>query len=217
MKTWKNAVLPNKVIKLYTIRRLQNRSWQSCSCSAVQFICQMFFPPTAEPYSSVYKPSMQEEVFFINHTPQTKLDVWFSPSASQRRYPCSGSPAVYQDLNTSHDWPVKKGYCSIGKSAWREIHNVLPAIFEPAGGPPEQGPRRCFANVTSQAQIASAKQAFESVDEIKIFFLSWQRQSWIVSAPKRGRLGLHQCKLPPGKFVISHSYTPKSRILKKQT
>ena len=109
-------VLPTKVIKLYTIKRLQNRSWQSCSCSAVQFICQMFFPPTAELYSSVYKPYMQEEVSFINHTPQTKLNVWFSPSASQRRYPCSGSPAVYQDLNTSHDWPVKKGYCSIGKS-----------------------------------------------------------------------------------------------------
>ena len=36
----------------------------------------------------------------------TKL--WLSPSAKQRRNPCSGPPPEYQDLSTRHDWPVKK-------------------------------------------------------------------------------------------------------------
>ena len=38
---------------------------------------------------------------------ETKL--WLSPSAKQRRNPCSGPPTVYQDLSTHHDWPVKIG------------------------------------------------------------------------------------------------------------
>ena len=37
---------------------------------------------------------------------ETKL--WLSPSAKQRRNPCSGPPPVFQDLKTRHDWPVKK-------------------------------------------------------------------------------------------------------------
>ena len=36
---------------------------------------------------------------------ETKL--WSSPSAKQRWNLCSGPPAVYQDLSTCHDWPVK--------------------------------------------------------------------------------------------------------------
>ena len=36
---------------------------------------------------------------------ETKL--WSSPSAKQRRNLCSGPPAVYKDLSTCHDWPVK--------------------------------------------------------------------------------------------------------------
>ena len=30
-----------------------------------------------------------------------------------RRNPCSGLPAVYPDLSTRHDWPVKKGLCFV--------------------------------------------------------------------------------------------------------
>ena len=37
-----------------------------------------------------------------------ETNIWLSPSAKQRRNPCSGSPPVYQDLSTRHDWPVKK-------------------------------------------------------------------------------------------------------------
>ena len=36
------------------------------------------------------------------------LNFWLSPSAKQRRNPCSGSSPVYQDLSTCHDWPVNK-------------------------------------------------------------------------------------------------------------
>ena len=39
-------------------------------------------------------------------TDETKL--WLTPSAKQRRNPRSGLPAVYLDLSTRHDWPVKK-------------------------------------------------------------------------------------------------------------
>ena len=36
------------------------------------------------------------------------MNFWLSPSAKQRRNPCSGSPPVYQDLSTRYDWPVDK-------------------------------------------------------------------------------------------------------------
>ena len=38
-----------------------------------------------------------------------EIKLWLTPSAKQRRNPCSGLPAVYPDLSTRHDWPVKKG------------------------------------------------------------------------------------------------------------
>ena len=37
-----------------------------------------------------------------------KIKLWLRPSVKQRRNPCSRSSAVYQDLSTCHDWPVKK-------------------------------------------------------------------------------------------------------------
>ena len=37
-----------------------------------------------------------------------KIKLWLTPSAKQRRNPCSGLPAVYPDLSTRHDWPVLK-------------------------------------------------------------------------------------------------------------
>ena len=39
-----------------------------------------------------------------------EIKLWLTPSAKQRRNPCSGPPAVYPDLSTRHDWPVKKGF-----------------------------------------------------------------------------------------------------------
>ena len=39
--------------------------------------------------------------------------LWLTPSAKQRRNPCSGLPAVYPDLSTRHDWQVKKGLCFV--------------------------------------------------------------------------------------------------------
>ena len=40
---------------------------------------------------------------YVLLAPQTEL----SPSAKQRRNPCSGPSPVYQDLITRYDWPVK--------------------------------------------------------------------------------------------------------------
>ena len=42
-----------------------------------------------------------------------KIKLWLTPSAKQRRNPCSGLPAVYPDLSTRHDWLVKKGLCFV--------------------------------------------------------------------------------------------------------
>ena len=39
-----------------------------------------------------------------------EIKLWLTPSAKQRRNPCFGLPAVYPDLSTRHDWPVKKGF-----------------------------------------------------------------------------------------------------------
>ena len=39
-----------------------------------------------------------------------EIKLWLTPSAKQCRNPCSGLPAVYPDLGTRHDWPVKKAF-----------------------------------------------------------------------------------------------------------
>ena len=44
---------------------------------------------------------------------EDEIKLWLTPSAKQRRNPCSGLPAVYPDLSTRHDWPVKKGLCFV--------------------------------------------------------------------------------------------------------
>ena len=60
-----------------------------------------------------------------------EIKLWLTPSAKQHRNPCSGLPAVYPDLSTRHDWPVKKGLCFVCRdrqSGWRGIQNALPVI-----------------------------------------------------------------------------------------
>ena len=42
-----------------------------------------------------------------------EIKLWLTPSAKRRRNPCSGLPAVYPDLSTRHDWPVKKSLCFV--------------------------------------------------------------------------------------------------------
>ena len=46
----------------------------------------------------------------MNSMRADEIKLWLTPSAKQRRNPCSGLPAVYPDLSTRHDWPVKKGF-----------------------------------------------------------------------------------------------------------
>ena len=42
-----------------------------------------------------------------------EIKLCLTPSAKQRRNPCSGLPAVYPDLSTHHDWRVKKDLCFV--------------------------------------------------------------------------------------------------------
>ena len=60
-----------------------------------------------------------------------EIKLWLTPSAKQLRNPCSGLPAVYPDLSTRHDWPVKKGLCFVccdHQPGWGEIRNALTVI-----------------------------------------------------------------------------------------
>ena len=40
-----------------------------------------------------------------------EIKLWLTPSAKQRRNPCSGLPAEYPDFITHYDWSVKKDLC----------------------------------------------------------------------------------------------------------
>ena len=52
---------------------------------------------------------IQDLAYHITHSLRAdEIKLWLTPSAKQRRNPCSGLPAVYPDLSTRHDWPVKK-------------------------------------------------------------------------------------------------------------
>jgi len=53
-------------------------------------------------------PALRTAVFA---TDETKLSV--SPSAKQRRNPCSRPPPVYQALSTRYDWPVKNAFVDL--------------------------------------------------------------------------------------------------------
>ena len=60
-----------------------------------------------------------------------EIKLWLTPFPEQRRNPCCGLQAVYPDLSTRHDWPVKKGLCFVCRdrqSGWREIQNALTVI-----------------------------------------------------------------------------------------
>ena len=93
------------------------------------------------------------------HADEIKL--WLTPSAKQHRNPCSGLPAVYPDLSTRHNWPVKKGLCFVCRdrqSGWRGIRNALLVIRWGRWGP-EQGSLRCFADSTNQSLVIVCTQA----------------------------------------------------------
>ena len=92
-----------------------------------------------------------------------EIKLRLTPSAKQRLNPCSGLPAVYPDLSTCHDWPVKKGLCFVCRdrqSGWRGIRNALPVIRWVRWGP-EQGSLRCFADGTNQSLVIVCTQASE--------------------------------------------------------
>ena len=95
-----------------------------------------------------------------------EIKLWLTPSAKQRRNPCSGLAAVYPDLSTRHDWPVKKGLCFVCRdrqSRWRGIRNALPVIRWVRWGP-DQGSLRCFADGTNESLVIVCTQATRLYD-----------------------------------------------------
>ena len=66
------------------------------------------------PYFSlpIFTPNMQAKtvcpvIYWIIARAADETQLWLSSSTKQRRNPCSGSPPVYVNLSTRHDWPVK--------------------------------------------------------------------------------------------------------------
>ena len=63
-----------------------------------------------------------------------EIKLWLTPSAKQRRNPCSGLPAVYPDLSTRHYWPVKKGLCFVcrlkGNSKRSSGNSLRPLVVQ---------------------------------------------------------------------------------------
>lgn len=51
----------------------------------------------------------------------TKVNFRLSPSANQRRNPCSGFPAVYQVLSTRHGSPLKKATVQLAYQIERKL------------------------------------------------------------------------------------------------
>ena len=102
---------------------------------------------------------------------ETKL--WFSRSAKQRRSPCSSHPHVYWDLSTRHNWPVQNYIVDLPIKVM-DIRNALPVILWFHWGP-EQGYRRCFADVTNLGWITSATQAsYPAVNYFSVKAQQWQ-------------------------------------------
>ena len=90
-----------------------------------------------------------------------EIKLWLTPSANQRRNPCSGLPAVYPDLSTRHDWPVKKGFVLfvvIANQIEGEFETHFRSFVESVGCP-EQGSLRCFADGTNQSLVIVCTQA----------------------------------------------------------
>ena len=85
----------------------------------------------ARGWSSAISLTVKLESVFEHSLRADDIKLCLNPSAKQRRNPCSGLPAVYPDLSTHHDWPVKKGLCFVCRdrqSGWRGIWNALPVI-----------------------------------------------------------------------------------------
>ena len=64
-------------------------------------------------FSLTHRASNSFHIRTVSSLRADEIKLWLTPSAKQRRNPCSGLPAVYPDLSTRHDWPVKKGLCFV--------------------------------------------------------------------------------------------------------
>ena len=94
-----------------------------------------------------------------------EIKLWLTPSVKQRRNPCSGLPAVYPDLSTHYDWPVKKAFVLfvvIANQIEGKFESHFRYIVESVRGP-EQGSLRCFADGTNQSLVIVCTQASKSL------------------------------------------------------
>ena len=96
----------------------------------------------------------------------TKL--WLSLSVKQCQNHCSGSPPVFQDLSTHHDWPVKKAIV--------DLPIKMKGNFVASIGGPEPGYQRCFAVVTNRGTWryicdTDYSELVHTIDQTEMIFL----------------------------------------------
>ena len=107
--------------------------------------------------------------------------LWLSPSAKQRRNPCSRSPPVYQDLSTWHDWPVKNAIVDLPirlKGNLKRISGSPLSLWRTK----KQGSRRCCADVTIRVNLRLRRR----LDPPFRYQLSYHTKYLIIHVEKEG-------------------------------
>ena len=86
--------------------------------SILHLSIHLFYLQESFCFDTIYSAQLPKVGFFERRRQYVSLradeiKLWLTPSAKQGRNPRSGLPAVYPDLSTRHDWPVKKGLCFV--------------------------------------------------------------------------------------------------------
>ena len=104
--------LVNKIGK-YFVQFLSSRFWFVC----LFFICFFFLFYFIRNLTR----SLRSLACAADKTKLCRL----SPFAKQHRNPCSGPPAVYQDLSTRHDWSVKNAIVDLPNKMTAHSVNII--------------------------------------------------------------------------------------------
>ena len=76
-----------------------------------------------------------QQLYILQSVPLTELNFLLSSSAKQRQNTCSGSPPVYQDLSTHHQWSVKKVIVDLPITLKKKFEMHFWQFFESVGDP----------------------------------------------------------------------------------
>ena len=76
-------------------------------------------------YNQIEKKGQRKGVMSWLACATDEIKLWLSPSAKQRQNPCSGSPPVYHNLSTCHDWVLLGVVAQSLKSVRRNSRPII--------------------------------------------------------------------------------------------